>query len=94
MPSYTKGQVLDKIQMAERFLLDSRKALNVRMEVSELCSTLQCLAAAHGMLKEIYKPIRDGVYAPKQRELPRCPTCGRPEDVTIDEKGKMHIRRR
>lgn len=92
MPAYTKEQVLDKMQMAERFLFDSQKALNVRMEVSELCGTLQCLRAAHGMLKEIFVPLRDSVFPPNQRKLPRCPTCGRPEDVEIDEKGKMHIR--
>ena len=56
--NYTKKQVLEKSQMAERFLYDSKILLNPEMEMSELCGALNCLAAAHNMLREIYYTLK------------------------------------
>ena len=46
--------------------------------------------------------LRDGTAATRKKlaeiinssdGLPRCPTCGKPEDIEIDENGNIHLQR-
>ena len=43
--------------------------------------------------KKLAEIINKNEQVDSSNELPRCPTCGKPEDVEIDENGKVHILR-